>query len=683
MLMSSRHRNAPFILLSIAATATVAGLWLWHDTERRSAQKTFIDAHVATVVHNKQQSVEKVFDDLYQNLRTISLLPSVRGISGNNRADEKEDVVASKRFAPDAQETVQQIFNNLRSTVSVSEVYAVIDGLDATKGQVPFFMYDTVHFGEVLAPEDAPKGGDVPEPDESAEYAYFPKQIALIKQAYPAFSFTSADQIPAQSSPLMTTCDNAQYVSKSSGNTHETDGLLYSVPFYNATTQKFTGVISGILRRNVLEALLMGVPMIPVTSDEIATQKKEGWTLPAAANFMLTNEAHGIRIFDRRAPELPQLLAHGIEGRNTFQVKVDVHGEPWVLHYFLPEETIAAATAASDRGFYLELLLVIGVFIAVGVLLRILLGVKTASAEFGQVFAALSRGDLTRRVQGTVTGEMRELQTDAHNTIDKLNKIMVNIQSATGTITSAAMDITQGNASIREGTDAQVSRVGAATHIMTDLTGAVLESEESARMANQHAQSASAVAIDCGQVVAAVVDTMQEINQSSRRIAEIISVVDSIAFQTNILALNAAVEAARAGEQGRGFAVVATEVRSLAGRSARAAQEIKTLINESVAKVGTGTTLVDTAGQKMHDVVNSIQRTRDLVSTIVASSAAQSKGIAEVNGAIQSIGELTERTASMVSQAQAAAGNLDELAAGLSGMVSTFRIEDAHHTQAA
>jgi methyl-accepting chemotaxis protein len=680
--MIAINKSAPYVLLSIIAVVTFAGMGFWHDAERRSAQKVFIDAQVATVVHNKQRNVEALFDSLYQNLRTISLLPSVRGIKGNNRANENEDVVASKRFTPDARETVQQIFNNLRGSVSVSEVYAVIEGLDAQKGQVPFFMYDTVHFGEAKAEAEAAKGGDIPEPDESAEYAYFPKQMALIKQAQPTFSFTSAEQIPAYSSPLMTTCDNTQYLSKSAGNAHETDGLLYSVPFYGAETQKFTGVVSGILRRNVLEAVLVGVPIIPLTPDDLATQKKEGWNLPAAAQFMLSNETHGIRIFDRRNPELMNLLDQGVEGRNTFRVKLNVHGEPWVLHYFLPEETIQAATADGDRSFLLQLLLVIGVFIVVGILLRILAGINLAALEFGQIFAALSTGNLTRRVRGSLTGSMRQLQVNADNTVDKLNGIVVQIMSASSTISSAATDITDGNANIRQGTDAQVSSLVAATDTMRDLTNAVQQSEESARMANQHAQSASVVAMDCGRVVADVVDTMRDINQSSQKIAEIISVIDAIAFQTNILALNAAVEAARAGEQGRGFAVVATEVRSLAGRSANAAKEIKTLINESVGKVSIGTALVDKAGQTMQEVVKSIQRTTDLVSTIAASSEAQSRGISNVHGAIQSIGELTERTASMVSQAEASANNLEELASALSEMVSSFTIEGSNHNQA-
>jgi methyl-accepting chemotaxis protein len=288
---------------------------------------------------------------------------------------------------------------------------------------------------------------------------------------------------------------------------------------------------------------------------------------------------------------------------------------------------------------------------------------------------------LTRRVHVQLTGDMHQLQVDADNTIAKLNEIVVQIQSASSTINDAATDITHGNANIRHGTDAQVSSLVTATQIMSDLTQAVQQSEERAKMANQHAHSASQVAIECGRVVADVVDTMQVINQSSQKIAEIISVIDAIAFQTNILALNAAVEAARAGEQGRGFAVVATEVRSLAGRSANAAHEIKKLINDSVGKVSSGTALVDKAGKTMQEVVTSIQRTTDLVSAIATSSAAQSKGIGDVHAAIHAMGELTQRTASMVSQAEVSARNLEDLASGLSAMVSSFTIEGAAPTQ--
>jgi methyl-accepting chemotaxis protein len=305
--------------------------------------------------------------------------------------------------------------------------------------------------------------------------------------------------------------------------------------------------------------------------------------------------------------------------------------------------------------------------------------VRAAVTEIGHVFAALSQGNLGRRVQLRLGGALGTLQTDSNHTIDRLNTMVMHIQGASHTINGAANEIASGNEQIRQRAEEQASSLLQAQNSMDELTQTVLSSAEHAREASVNAQSASKVAVSCGQVVGEVVHTMRDINSASQKIAEIISVIDGIAFQTNILALNAAVEAARAGEQGRGFAVVASEVRSLAGRSANAAKEIKTLITDSVNKVATGTALVDRAGQTMQDVVASIQGTTDLMGQITAASAAQSNGINQVNTALQQMQVMAQADADLVAHAEASAHNLGELAQGLSDMVNTFVLEAPAH----
>jgi methyl-accepting chemotaxis protein len=209
---------------------------------------------------------------------------------------------------------------------------------------------------------------------------------------------------------------------------------------------------------------------------------------------------------------------------------------------------------------------------------------------------------------------------------------------------------------------------------MEQLSSTVQQNADNARQANQLAQKASTVAVQGGEVVAQVVDTMKGINDSSRRIADIISVIDGIAFQTNILALNAAVEAARAGEQGRGFAVVASEVRSLAGRSADAAKEIKTLISDSVERVEQGTALVDKAGSTMAEVVGSIRLVTDIMGEISAASSEQSSGVAQVGEAVTQMDQATQQNAALVEESTAAAMSLREQAQHLNQLVGTFRL---------
>jgi methyl-accepting chemotaxis protein len=209
---------------------------------------------------------------------------------------------------------------------------------------------------------------------------------------------------------------------------------------------------------------------------------------------------------------------------------------------------------------------------------------------------------------------------------------------------------------------------------MEELTSTVKQNAENAKQANQLAQGASTVAVKGGQVVGQVVETMSSINESSKKIVDIIAVIDGIAFQTNILALNAAVEAARAGEQGRGFAVVASEVRNLAQRSAAAAKEIKTLIGDSVDKVGAGTQLVDEAGKTMQEIVTSVKRVTDIMSEITAASQEQSAGIEQVNQAITQMDEVTQQNASLVEEAAAAAESLEEQAQNLAQAVAVFNL---------
>jgi methyl-accepting chemotaxis protein len=215
---------------------------------------------------------------------------------------------------------------------------------------------------------------------------------------------------------------------------------------------------------------------------------------------------------------------------------------------------------------------------------------------------------------------------------------------------------------------------------MEELTSTVKQNAENAKQANQLALSASDIAVKGGKVVGQVVGTMSSISESSKKIVDIISVIDGIAFQTNILALNAAVEAARAGEQGRGFAVVASEVRSLAQRSAAAAKEIKELISDSVDKVGAGTRLVDEAGKTMNEVVNSVKRVTDIMAEITAASAEQSQGIEQVNVAITQMDDVTQQNASLVEQAAAAAESLEEQAQELSRLLETFQLSGSTTT---
>ena len=315
----------------------------------------------------------------------------------------------------------------------------------------------------------------------------------------------------------------------------------------------------------------------------------------------------------------------------------------------------------------------------IGVVLSIWLVVSITRSvgEAVQVANRVAQGDLTNKIEVKSKDEIGELMLALRNMNDSLLNIVNQVRSGTDTIATGSAEIAAGNQDLSSRTEQQASSLEETASSMEELTSTVRQNGENANQANQLAVSASDVAVKGGAIVSEVVEMMATINESSKKMAEIINVIDGIAFQTNILALNAAVEAARAGEQGRGFAVVATEVRNLAQRSASAAREIKTLIDDSVGKVEAGSKLVNQAGETMTEIVHSVHRVTDIMTEINAATREQVEGIEQVNQAVSQMDQVTQQNAALVEEAAAATESMQDQARKLVQVVSVFNTGQA------
>jgi methyl-accepting chemotaxis protein len=349
----------------------------------------------------------------------------------------------------------------------------------------------------------------------------------------------------------------------------------------------------------------------------------------------------------------------------------------------LDKEKLAQANNLYNKGAYESGRATMLVLVALSALAGIVFGIlitRSLTRQLGgepayaaEVAGRIAGGDLRTDVQ-LRAGDDTSLLFAMKSMRDHLARIVSEVRHGTDAIASASGEIASGNLDLSSRTEQQASSLEETASSMEELTSTVKQNADNARQANVLAQTASNVAGQGGDVVAQVVQTMGSINDSSKKIVDIITVIDGIAFQTNILALNAAVEAARAGEQGRGFAVVAGEVRTLAQRSAAAAKEIKSLIGDSVDKVAVGTKLVDQAGSTMTEVVASIQRVTDIMAEISAASQEQTGGIEQINQAISQMDNVTQQNASLVEEAAAASEALQSQAAKLSELVSVFQV---------
>jgi methyl-accepting chemotaxis protein len=341
-------------------------------------------------------------------------------------------------------------------------------------------------------------------------------------------------------------------------------------------------------------------------------------------------------------------------------------------------DAAAASAAATERKRHTTALLSLASVLATGLTLwvstvmmrRVVLALSRSAA----VAEAVARGELANPADSDRLDEIGDLQRALGRMVAQLRESMQTVQGSAQHIASAGAEIATGNQDLSQRTEQTAGNLQQAAASLEQLTSAVRQSADAAAQASQLAQSAAEVAQRGGAAVGQVVATMDEINQASKRIADIVGTIDGIAFQTNILALNAAVEAARAGEQGRGFAVVASEVRSLAQRSAAAAREIKGLIGSSVERVDAGARQVANAGATMTEIVGSVQRVTDIVGRITSAANEQSQGIAQVSSAVGKLDTMTQQNAALVEQSAAAAEQLSDQARALTGIVARFRV---------
>ncbi|MFP5505483.1 MAG: methyl-accepting chemotaxis protein [Gammaproteobacteria bacterium] len=401
----------------------------------------------------------------------------------------------------------------------------------------------------------------------------------------------------------------------------------------------------------------------------------------------LFEELNALRVnFGRTAllPSLAALSGHDFQQASELQAQM-VEAYPPVrvavekliqLQLDLAKQQFEASQSRYAMVRNLSILVILaGVALAVAIGFLTIRAIARPLNEAVRVARSVAAGDLTQSIEVTSNDETGQLMRAMQDMNESLVGIVGQVRTGTETIAVASREIASGNASLSSRTESQASSLEETASSMEELTSTVKQNAENARQANQLVNSTAEIAARGGQVVGQVVHTMASIKESSRKISDIIGVIDGIAFQTNILALNAAVEAARAGEQGRGFAVVASEVRNLAQRSAGAAKEIKALIEDSVGKVDNGGKLVDEAGKTMDEIVGSVKRVTDIMSEIAAASQEQSMGIEQVNQAITQMDDVTQQNAALVEEAAAAAESLQDQAAKLAEAVSVFRLE--------
>lgn len=654
--MNLLRQIAPVLLVGMSLVA-----WDYFSTLERSdrlLRERLLSDEFAVV----RDKLERLFTLAYQTNRTLSLLPSIRSLKGGNRTNEDDDPVLQGRFTTEGAQTVQQLYNNLAVNVAVSEIYCVIKGFQPNQGEVPFFMYDQLIVEEGPAQNTAQAANpDAPEDYEADEYQFFQGQLTDLEAHEPRFRFTALDQIPAQASPLMRTCDNSQYRSKQSGDVRNAEGFIYSVPFYSGEGS-FRGVIASIFRTNTLEAQLLQVPFLPITPDDQAQMKLQGWHLPdSPGNFVLYVKERNFWVGDRREPGFLKTVQDALQ---TQQLPADWHQEPlkvvdshpWMLLYRYNPSAVSDMQQSVLLRAGLEL----------SVLGMLLLGMvfyqraehtrmKTLEDLIDSI-SILKAGDLSRHKAPASAGsagmrlELRleqvfsELVTDLRAKIQLLDRRSGQTRDISSQLTDTALaldgdaknvlTLSQGAAAQASGAAQHSQSISAAIHnlaleLSTITSGAteltVVAKEISSQCQRVRLESSSGEA----QASRARAD-MIELEESVRRSREAVVAIQSLAHQTNMVALNATIEAASAGQAGLGFAVVAREVKNLSRETQEAAERIDALMTNIRERAGH-------TRQAVEEVTTALQSNLSFVQHVASAAEEQSATVSEVSRSLESL----------------------------------------------